>query len=150
MEHDVAWTVQVDPLTFAIGIAHVQVERALGERVSVYVGPSLRLFDGILPDAGGPFVALGAEAGVRGFFTGRAPEGGWVMARGVLARMALRDGSRAEAGGYGSVLVGGTAVVGPGLVLSGGLGGSWFAYDIDGYGVSGPAPAAHTAVGWAF
>ncbi|MFN7145310.1 MAG: hypothetical protein ACK4YP_16170, partial [Myxococcota bacterium] len=82
-----AWTVTVDPLTAALGFAHVQVERALGARASVYVGPSLRLYDGLLADTNGPYVGLGAEVGVRGFFVGTAPEGGWVMLRGVLARV---------------------------------------------------------------
>lgn len=86
-----AWTVTVDPRTFAIGIAHVQVERALGPRVSVYAGPSLRCFDGILPATNGPWTAYGAEVGVRGFFTGRAPEGAWGMVRGVLAAASTRD-----------------------------------------------------------
>ena len=43
------WTVTVDPLTTAIGFVHLQVEHTIGPRVSVYAGPSLRLFDGVLP-----------------------------------------------------------------------------------------------------
>jgi hypothetical protein len=141
----------VDPLTFAIGIAHVQVERALHPRVSIYAGPSLRLFDGILPGFNGPWNAVGAEVGVRGFFVGRAPEGGWVMARGVLAWAREDDQpGRGVLAGYTSALVGYTAIVGPGLVLSGGLGVSWFEYGVAGYGTYGLAPAAHTNVGWAF
>jgi hypothetical protein len=142
------WTVTVDPLTTAIGFVHVQVERSLGPRVSVYAGPSLRLFDGVLADTNGPYVGLGGEAGVRGFFTGSAPEGGWVMARGVAARLSTSD--EARFGGYTSGLVGYTGVLGRGLVLSGGLGVSYFAYEVGGYGVAGLAPAAHTNVGWAF
>lgn len=146
-----AWTVTVDPLTAALGFAHVQVERALGPRASVYVGPSLRLYDGLLPDTNGPYVGLGAEAGVRGFFVGTAPEGGWVMLRGVLARVSTEiPEPAAQLGGYTSALVGYTAILGPGFVLSGGLGASWFDYGVLDYGVHGFAPAAHTNVGWAF
>ncbi len=148
---DPAWTVTVDPLTFALGFAHVQVERALHPRVSVYAGPSLRLFDGLLPAVNGPYVGLGGELGVRGFFAGAAPEGGWVMVRGVLARVSTTDGPpEVKLGGYTSALVGGTAVLGPGFTLSGGAGASFFAYEIAGYGPSGPALALHTNLGWAF
>lgn len=142
-----SWTVTVDPLTTAIGFVHVQAERVVAPGASVYVGPSLRLFDGVLAPVNGPYVGVGAEVGVRGFFAGRAPEGGWVMARGVVARVS--SGERAVPGGYTSGLVGYTAVIGPGLVLSGGAGASWFRYGVDGYGVYGFAPALHTNFGWA-
>lgn len=146
-----SWTVTLDPLTTAIGIVHVQVERVFDPRFSVYAGPSLRLFDGVLPDTNGPWRALGAEVGVRGFFKGAAPEGGWVMLRGVLARTSTdTPAPETGLGGYTSALVGGTAVLGPGLVLSGGLGVSWFDYGVGEYGVHGLAPAAHTNLGWAF
>lgn len=148
---DFEWTVTVDPLTFAIGFAHVQVERSLGSRVSVYVGPSVRCFDGILEGVNGPYVGAGAEAGVRGFFWGDAPRGGWVMVRGVLASVSTTEPSPASSlGGYTSALVGFTGILGPGLVLSGGLGVSYFDYGVLDYGVHGVAPAAHTNVGWAF
>lgn len=142
------WTVTVDPLTTAIGFAHVQVERTLCGRASLYAGPSLRLFDGVLPASNGPYIGLGAEVGLRGFLVGEAPEGAWAMARGVLARVS--SGDAAEVGGYASALVGYTAVLGPGLVLSGGAGASWFDYGVLGHGVHGFAPALHTNVGWAF
>jgi hypothetical protein len=144
------WTVTVDPLTTALGFVHVQVERALGPRVSVYAGPSLRLFDSVLGFPPGSFRGYGGEVGVRGFVWGTAPRGAWVMARGVLADV-VSDG-RGELGGYTSLLVGFTGIVGPGLVLSGGLGVSYFDYgsDLDGGGVHGVLPAAHTNIGWAF
>lgn len=145
------WTLTVDPLTTALGFAHLQVERTIGAHVSVYAGPSLRLYDGLLPAANGPYRGLGGEVGVRGFFHGTAPEGGWVMLRGVLAWVST--GTPVEAanlGGYTSALVGYTGIIGPGLVLSGGLGLSWFDYGVLDYGVHGFAPAAHTNVGWAF
>ena len=46
-----SWTVQVDPLTTALGYAHVQVERAVAPRWSVYLGPQLRLYDSLLASA---------------------------------------------------------------------------------------------------
>lgn len=145
------WTLTVDPLTTAIGFVHVQVEHTLGSHASLYLGPSLRLFDGVLPDANGPYLGIGAEAGLRGFFVGTAPEGGWIMLRGVLARLSTKEPEPdAALGGYTSGLVGYTGVFGPGLVLSGGLGLSWFAYGVGDYGVHGFAPAAHSNVGFAF
>lgn len=142
------WTLSVDPLTAAIGLLHLQVEHSLGPRASLYLSPSLRLFDGILPGFNGPYVGLGMEAGVRGFFWGTAPEGGWVMWRGVAARLSTDE--EAQMGGYTSVLIGYTGIVGPGLVLSGGAGASYFMYRVEGYGIQGFAPALHTNIGWAF
>jgi hypothetical protein len=145
------WTVTADPLTWSLGFAHVQVERALAPRWSLYAGPSLRVHDGWLPDDLPRTRGIGAEVGVRGFFTGRAPEGAWVMVRGVGAVVRTIDAPRRTGpGGYTSALVGGTGVLGRGFVLSGGLGVSWFAYGVDGLGRYGPLPAAHTNLGWAF
>ena len=142
------WTLSVDPLTTAIGLLHLQVEHTLGPRASLYVSPSLRFFDGILPGINGPYIGLGAEVGLRGFFVGEAPKGGWVMWRGVLARLSTEE--HAQIGGYNSVLVGYTGILGPGLVLSGGAGVSYFMYGVETYGVHGFAPALHTNIGWSF
>lgn len=87
------WTVQVDPLTAALGFAHVQVERALTAHVSLYAGPHLRLYDGILDDVNGSYRDLGVEAAVRVFPWGEAPVGPWVQVRGVLAGLATTDGT---------------------------------------------------------
>ncbi len=142
-----AWTVTVDPLTAALGFAHVQVERALGPRASVYAGPSLRLYDSVFGFPAGPFRGYGVEVGVRGFAWGSAPRGAWVMARGVLAAVAADD--TVAPGGYTSALVGYTGILGPGLVLSGGAGVSYFDYGPS-YGIHGVLPALHTNLGWAF
>ena len=143
------WTLGVDPLTFALGFAHVQLERSFGERFSLYVGPSFRFFSNPLlsdPELDG-VRGYGAELGARVFFYGAAPEGAWVMVRGVLAY--IRDDEGGAAGGYGSALVGYTWVRRR-LVLSGGLGLNYFAYSLRGQGPSGFAPAAHTLIGVAF
>lgn len=146
-----AWTVTVDPLTTAIGFVHLQVEHTLGARASLYASPSLRLFNGVLPDTNGPYTGVGGELGLRGFVWGTAPEGVWLMLRGVLARVSTREPTpEARPGGYTSALAGYTAVLGPGLVLSGGAGLSWFDYGVGDYGVHGFAPALHTNLGWAF
>lgn len=145
------WTVQVDPLTTAIGMVHVQVERALAPKWSVYAGPHMRLFDGVVEDANGPYTGLGVEAGVRFFPWGEAPKGGWLLVRGVGARLTTTEpGVDPEPGGYASVLAGYTGIVGGWLVLSGGVGGQVFAYDIAGYGPTGTSIAAHSALGVAF
>lgn len=146
-----SWTVQVDPLTAALGYAHVQVERAVAPSWSVYLGPHLRLYDSLLADDVEPYRGLGAEAGVRWFWAGEAPEGGWLLARGVAAHLRTTDGTELTGpGGYGSLLAGYTAVLDERWVLSGGAGGQYIAYQIAGYGPSGFFPALHTAVGIAF
>lgn len=145
------WTVTVDPLTYALGYAHVQVEGRLSDHSSLYLGPSLRLYDGLLTDGHEPFVGIGAEAGLRWFPWGEAPQGTWLMARGVIARLSTSDPPLpARPGGYGSLLVGHTGVIAGRLVLSGGAGVNYLAYTIGGYGVSGLLPALHTNVGVAF
>jgi len=71
------------------------------------------------------------------------------MLRGVLAGVVSAQGT--SPGGYVSVLGGFTGILGPGLVLSGGLGVSFFSYGpADLGGIHGFVPAAHTAIGWAF
>lgn len=142
------WTVSVDPLTELLGFVHVQVERVFAQKHSLYLGPSLKLFDSPLGIGTGPFRGYGLEAGVRAFVWGDAPEGAWLMLRAVLAAVTSARG--VEPGGYGSVLFGYTAILGPGLVLSGGLGISYFAYGPAESGIHGFLPAAHTAIGWAF
>lgn len=148
---DPTWTVTVDPLTTALGYVHVQVEGRLSSHTSLYAGPHMRLFDGILTEGHEPFIGLGAEAGFRYFPWGEAPSGGWVLGRTVLARLSTTEEPKhAKLGGYTSVLFGYTAVLGGHFVLSGGLGFNYLYYDIDGYGTSGPFPAAHTNLGVAF
>jgi hypothetical protein len=143
------WTLGVDPLTFALGFAHVQLERSFGERFSLYVGPSFRFFTNpLLSDPDIDRVrGYGAEVGARVFFYGSAPEGAWVMLRGVLAY--IHDDEGGGAGGYGSLLAGYTWIHHR-LVLGGGLGVNYFAYSLRGQGLSGFAPAAHTVIGVAF
>lgn len=146
------WTIQVDPLTTALGFVHVQVERAIGDAWSVYAGPSLKLFPGLLAEEGeAAYTGLGVELGVRWYFHGAAPEGGWALLRGVMARLRLDDAPNTEAfGGYVSALVGYTAIFEGWFVLSGGLGIQYLSYRVAGNGPSGVLPAAHTTVGVAF
>ncbi|MBA2663196.1 MAG: hypothetical protein H0U74_12965 [Bradymonadaceae bacterium] len=56
-----SWTVQVDPLTTALGFVHVQLEYAWTDSISTYVGPHLRLFSGFVPGEKDEFLGLGAE-----------------------------------------------------------------------------------------
>lgn len=141
------WTVSVDPLTTALGFVHLQVEHTLGEKTSLYLGPSLKLFPGLLGEQPTPYRGYGVEAGLRYFVYGRAPEGGWLMLRGVLAAVVAKDED--ELGGYSSVLAGYTGILGPGLVLSGGAGVSYFEYGPPD-AIHGFLPALHTNIGWAF
>ena len=97
------------------------------------------------------FTGLGGEVGGRWFFRGVAPAGAWAMARLVLARVSTDVPAPAAAlGGYGSVLVGYTAILRGVFVLSGGAGVQYFDYDAAGQGIQGFLPALHTALGFAF
>jgi hypothetical protein len=142
-----AVTVQVDPLTALLGFAHVQVETVLSDRTSLYVGPSLRLYNGILLEPE-PYRGYGLEAGLRVYPWGEAPKGPYLMARGVGAWLRTNDGAETSLGGYGSVLGGYQAVLSERWVLSGALGISGFRYEVGDYGIRGPLPAAHTAIGF--
>ncbi len=145
------WTVQVDPLTTALGFVHVQVERAFGKRLSVYVGPHLRLFDSLLEDKTEAYTGVGVEVGVRFFPFGRAPSGLWAGIRGVGARLSTdQQGGQSGAGGYGSALVGYTLILRDRWVLAGGLGVQYLRYRVAGMGPRGVFPAAHTTLGVAF
>lgn len=143
------WTVQVDPLTTALGFVHMQVERALAPHWSVYAGPHLRLFDSLLAEEDLRMTGVGVEAGVRYFWRGEAPEGPWLQVRGVVARVAADSGATAL-GGYGSGLLGYSAVFRGRWVLAGGLGVQYLHYTVEGRGPQGLFPAAHTAIGVAF
>jgi hypothetical protein len=141
------WTLQVDPLTTYLGYVHVQVERALGDHVSVYAGPHFRLFS---PPTAAPedYLGLGVELGARVFPWGEAPRGPWAQVRGVGAR--LWSGEDTAWGGYVSGLVGYTWILGDVFVLSGGAGVQYLNYRINDLGPRGVFPALHTTLGVAF
>ncbi len=143
-----SWTIQVDPLTAALGFVHVQVERVLAPAWSLYLGPHLRLYDAPWSSDPEPFLGAGAEAGLRWYPQGHAPTGWWVLTRGVAARTWTTETPRVTGfGGYGSLLGGRTLILGDRWVLSGGAGVNLLAYGVDGYGTYGVWPALHTAVG---
>lgn len=140
-------TIQVDPLTALLGFAHVQVETVLADRASLYVGPSLRLYSAPWGEPE-PYRGYGLEAGLRVYPWGEAPKGPYVMARGVGAWLTTNDGTASSPGAYGSVLAGYQAILADRWVLSGAAGVSGFRYEVGGYGLRGPLPALHTAIGF--
>lgn len=145
-----AGTVQVDPLTTALGFVHVQVEARLNDHFSIYAGPSLRLFNGLLDlDNDRTYKGYGAEAGLRWFPKAGAPLGWWAQVRGVGAYL-VADTDVTDVGGYISALGGYTACFDEWFILSGGLGVQYLHYTVDGLGTEGIAPAAHTTIGFAF
>lgn len=145
------WTVQVDPLTTVLGFVHVQVERTFGDHASLYLGPSLRLFSNPFSDPE-DFVGYGAEAGVRWYMFGTAPDGWWALVRGVGAYLQTdANGARQTAfGWYASALGGHTFILADWFVLSLGLGVQYLHYTVGGLGFDTVAPAAHTTFGVAF
>ncbi len=146
-----AWTLQVDPLTTALGFVHIQAEYALSSQWSVYLGPSLKLFAGPQEDpATDDYVGYGAEFGVRWFFLGGAPQGWWAQVRGVLGYVTGASPTQSALGGYASVLCGYTWIFDGWFVLSAGLGAQYLHYKVADQGLEGFLPAAHTTVGVAF
>lgn len=144
------WTIQLDPLTLALGYVHVQIEQRVTPYASLYVGPHLRLFSNPLAEPE-PYLGFGLEAGVRIFPFGAAPTGPWVMLRGVAAQLVTLDDSAAPTvGGYISALGGYTWVFWDHFLLSGGLGAQYIHYRIGQYGPQTLFPALHTALGVAF
>lgn len=143
-----SWTVQVDPLTTALGFVHVQVEYAFTDHFSLYAGPHLRLFNGLIAEPDDDYMGLGAEVGARWFFRGGAPRGWWAQGRGVLAH--LSSGEETALGGYVSALGGYTWIFDSGFVLSAGLGVQYIRYQVAEQGPRGVLPAAHTTLGFAF
>ncbi len=147
---ELRWTVQVDPLTTALGFVHVQLERTLSARMSLYVGPHLRLFNGLISEPDDDYRGVGAEVGVRYFLTGVAPEGLWLGVRAVAAHISSPRVEEAEIGGYASALGGYTWIFAQRWVLAAGLGVQYIRYQVGGQGPRGILPAAHTALGVAF
>ena len=146
-----SWTVQVDPLTTALGYVHVLVERRLAPNLTVYAGPHLRLFDGLITEGHEPYTGAGLELGARWFPNKSAPTGMWFQARQVVAyAWSTEPVKQAGFAGYTSGILGYTGIVGDWLVLAGGLGVQRLYYTLGDYGVEGWFPAAHTAVGVAF
>jgi len=143
-----AWTIQVDPLTTALGFVHLQIERRLGDSWSVYAGPHARLFRGILAEDDEDNRGVGIEVGLRWFFRGGAPAGWWAQVRFVAARV-TKD-SEAELGGYVSALGGYTWIFGGRWVVAAGLGVQYLHYSVGDIGIKGVAPAAHSAFGISF
>ena len=145
------WTLQVDPLTTALGYAHVHVERTLAPNWSLYVGPHIKAFDGVVLQREGekPYRGTGIETGLRYYFSGTAPEGSWALVRGVGARV-TQDGEDAVFGGYVSALGGYTAIFANHWVLSGGIGAQYLHYKIANSGPNRVFVAMHTALGVAF
>lgn len=140
------WTLQVDPLTTALGLAHLHVEYAFSDYHSLYLSPSIRLLDSPLNDD--EYDAVGLEAAYRYFWRGNAPFGPWASVRVVGSR--LTKDSDSEFGGYAGVLGGYTWLVGERFTLAMGLGVQYFEFQVSGVGVQGFLPAAHTALGVAF
>lgn len=127
---------------------HVQIERRLADTWSIYLGPHLRLFDGIARDGGESIRGLGLEAGLCWFPFGGAPRGWWGQVR-AGAAVAEAAGDRAPAG-YASALAGHTWILGNRWVLAAGLGIQYIDYSVGESGTQGVLPAAHTTLGFAF
>jgi hypothetical protein len=146
------WTISVDPLTTALGFAHVQIERVLAPKLSIYFGPHLHVYKNVFSKAPEDYTGVGAEIGLRRFLKPYAPTGFWGQVRGVLAHVSLDNSGtkKTGSGGYVSALVGYTWIFGGRLILAGGAGVQYINYQIAGQGLEGVLPALHTNIGFAF
>lgn len=146
------WTVSVDPLTTALGFAHLQIERVLAPKFSIYFGPHLHVYKNVFSKDPEDYIGVGAEVGLRRFLKPYAPTGLWGQVRGVLAHVSIDNNGQKEtgAGGYVSALVGYTWIFRERLVLAGGAGVQYINYQIAGQGLEGVLPALHTNIGFAF
>ncbi len=140
------WTLQIDPLTTALGLAHLHVEYAFAEHHSLYLSPSIRLLNSPFNDD--DYDALGVEAGYRYFLHGRAPIGFWMQTRGLLSRLSTE--TETTLGGYLSALGGYTWQIRRHYILSLGIGVQYVDLSVANQGTKGLLPAAHTAFGIAF
>ena len=149
---DANWTVVVDPVTTALGFVHVQIERRLADRWTLYAGPHLRLFDGVSTPEDESYRGYGGELGVRYYPFGDAIDGLWIGLRGVGAMVTAADSANTARsfGGYASGLVGYTWILQERFVLSGGAGIQYINYGVDDMGNDTLFPAFHTALGVAF
>lgn len=149
-EAEPSWTLQTDPLTDALGIVNLLLERRVSSHIAVYLGPSLKLYDSVFEDvdAEDSYRAYGIELGARWFFSGTAPTRWWAGVRATIAQVTHEDSS--DIGGYVSGLGGYAWAFDDRWVLSLALGLSYFDYTSDGAGVDGILPGAHTGVGVAF
>jgi hypothetical protein len=149
-----SWTITVDPLTTALGFAHVQVERVVAPGFSIYAGPHAHLFSSVFAQEKEDYLGFGLELGLRKFFKPNAPRGAWGQVRGVLARASSDATGQLEsnAAGYVSALVGYTYIHRSGLVLSGGAGVQYLNYQVKEaqQGVEGFFPALHSNIGFSF
>ena len=145
-----SWTLQSDPLTDALGIANLLLERRVSSNIAVYLGPSLKLYDSVFEDvsAEDSYRAYGVELGARWFFSGTAPTRWWAGVRATIAQVTHEDSS--GIGGYVSALGGYAWAFDDRWVLSLALGLSYFDYSSGGAGVDGIQPGAHTGIGVAF
>jgi hypothetical protein len=146
------WTISVDPLTTALGFAHVQIERVLAPKLSIYFGPHLHVYKSVFSKEPEDYIGIGAEIGLRRFLRPYAPKGLWGQVRGVLAHVSIDNNGTKEtgAGGYVSALVGYTWIFRERLVLASGAGVQYINYQIAGQGLEGMLPALHTNIGFAF
>ena len=143
--------VSFDPITTLLGFINMQVELAPSFNWSFYVGPHLRMFDGILTDESEPYRGVGVEVGLRYFPLSEAPMGFWIGARTVNAYLHKTDPDAEESvvgwGGYNSVLAGYTVNPIGALILSGGIGVQYINYGLRDYGTTGFFPALQTTIG---
>ncbi len=143
-------TVQIDPLTTALGFAHVQVERVIAPQWSFYAGPHVRAFPSLWGNEQLPMRGAGIELGLRRFWRPSAPNGWWTQVRGVAAYTWRTDSEQTGLGYSASALVGYTAIFSGRWVLAGGLGVNYLRYGPPGARIGGVLPAAHTTIGVAF
>jgi hypothetical protein len=144
---------------FSLGAGSIaaEYERAVGSSISLVVGPTFVYGSATSGAQTARMYGVGGGGGLRIFFGGRAPEGGWCSLQGALfySSADFGNGERATATGSAvGVLFGYTWIWGSGFVLSLGGGLAYVDMKLDAQGSSvgfqGTVPALRLALGYAF
>ena len=150
--------VTLNPLPLVAGIVSVEYERAVHDRVSLFLQPSVIAFKGAYPKLpeDSSLWGLGANAGARLFVTGRAPEGFWIGPQAGVAYVnaTLHDVNGSAVGYSAGGLVGYTWLFGDVVDLSVGGGAGYVNTKVrvedSEVGYEGVEPLLRLAVGVAF
>jgi len=144
---------------FALGVGSIAAdyERAVGSSVSLFAGPSFVFSSATSGATTARMYGVGGNAGLRMFFGGRAPKGGWFSMSGGLFHSSadFGNGDRGTAtGSVAAVLFGYTWIWGSGFVFSLGGGLAYVDFKLQAQessvGLQGTLPTLRLALGYAF
>ena len=150
-------TITVNLFSLGAGSIAADYERAVGSSISLFLGPSFIYESATNGATTARMYGVGGDAGVRIFFGGRAPEGGWCSMSGGLFHSSadFGNGDRGTAtGSVAALLFGYTWIWGSGFVLSLGGGLAYVDFKLQtqesSVGLQGTVPSLRLALGYGF